>query len=119
MKVTYPTPNTVSIWVGTFATESEFDAACRTAIVPALRLPTELASVCEVAFEPGCVSIAALLEGFSGWRSFSPAAVSVAASRSIPSANAALVCYYVGCTDAPDAWRSLHFLGSFPGCDNN
>ena len=118
MNIAYPAPNTVSIWVGTFASESAFDNAVESAITSALRLPTDLASICEVAFQPDSVSIDTLLEGFSGWESFSPAAASVATSRGISAANSAVVCYYVGCTDAPETWRSLHFLGSFPGCDN-
>jgi hypothetical protein len=119
MKVAYPIPNTVSIWIGTFATESIFDEVIESAVVPALRLPTDLASVCEVAVQPGTVSIDTLLEGFSGWESFSAAAASAAASRGISTANSALVCYYVACTDAPETWHTLHFLGSFPGSDNS
>jgi hypothetical protein len=117
VKVTYPTPNAVSIWVGTFATESEFDHAVEAVVTPSLRLPTELASICEVTFEPHPASIKSLLEGFSGWESFSTAAISAAASRAILSANSALVCYYVGCTDAPEQWDALHFLGTFSGGD--
>jgi hypothetical protein len=27
------------------------------------------------------------------------------------------VCYYLGCSDAPDDWGGLRFLGSFSGQD--
>ena len=119
MKTEYPTQNTVSIWIGTFASELDFDDAIETMVVPMLQLPIDLASVCETEFKQNPVSVEALLEGFSGWHSFSPAAISKASSDGILTANSALICYYVSCSRFPKSPVPLHFLGSFTGTDNN
>jgi hypothetical protein len=117
MKVTYPAPKTVSVWVGTFRTEDDFDRCVDGSVSKTLALDTELASICEVAFQTEPTSVGSLLDGFSGFETFSERALSAASSRSIETANCALVCYHLDCREAPDDWDGLRFLGSFPGQD--
>jgi len=117
MQVTYPTPGIVSVWIGSFTSESDFDRCVDGPIAEALRLPTNMASICEVTFQDDSVSIRELLEGFSGWESFVEQAEAVANARGIATANAALVCYYVKCGNASEIWDKMHFLGSFAGQD--
>ena len=117
MKVTYPAQKSVSVWVGTFASETDFDRCVDMSVSPALSLDADIASICEIAFEPEQVSVRKLLDGFSGCETFIESAASVAASRGIVTANSALVCYYLECSDAPVNWGGLSFLGSFSGQD--
>lgn len=119
MKAIYPSNSSVSIWVGTISDESVFDLTVETAVVPLLALPVALESICEVTFESEPIEIHSLLEGFSGWETFVDSAKVAASSRGIEKANAALVCYYLACIDAPASWQELQFLGSFSGCDND
>ena len=119
VKIVYPAQQTVSVWVGTFASEDDFDRAVDTFVTAKLRLPTDLESICEVSYEEGPIPIAQLLDGFSGCRSFAPAACEAAAARHISSASAALICYYVACEAAPAQWGELAFLGSFVGSDHD
>lgn len=117
MKVTYPAEKTVSVWVGTFTSEDDFDRCVEGSVTSALSLDTHIASICEVAFEPEQVSVRSLLDGFSGSDSFIEDATAAATSRGITTANCALVCYYLECRDAPDDWGGLRFIGSVPGHD--
>jgi len=82
-----------------------------------LNLKTPIESICEISFEGESVSIRELLEGFSGWESFIEDAANAARRSGAESANAALVCYYLKCEDAPTVWGQLRFLGSFAGQD--
>ena len=117
MKVTYPAPKTVSVWVGTFRTEDDFDRCVDDSVSTKLKLDTEFESICEIAFQPEPVSLRSLLDGFSGFETFCQRAVLAASSRGIETANCALVCYHLDCCEAPDDWDGLRFLGSFPGQD--
>lgn len=117
MKVLYPVPNAVSIWVGTFPSEFDFDQRVDGPIAETLKLEKPLASICEISFEPTAIPVRKLLEGFSGWKSFVDEAVRIAKKRDIDAVNAALVCYYLKCEDAPEVWDEMHFLGSFVGRD--
>jgi hypothetical protein len=117
MTVTNPADGTVSVWVGTLPTEDDFLRCVDRSVSSALSLATNLASISESAFEPHEVSVRQLLEGFSGFETFIESATSAAASRGIAVANCALVCYYLECSNAPDNWGGLRFLGSFPGYD--
>ena len=117
MRVSYPAPNTVSVLIGTFNSENDFVQSINGPIRESLGFKKPLVSFCEVAFETEVVPIRILLEGFSGWRSFVDRAEEVANERNLRTANAALVCYYVKCEDAPEIWDNMHFLGSFAGRD--
>ena len=117
MKTIYPVDRRVSVWVGNFPTEEDFDTSVDTEVSKRLELPTHIESICEVTFEQKPVSIRQLIEGFSGWDTFIKEAETKAAKLGISSANAALVCYYLACEDAPEQWGSLRFLGSFVGQD--
>jgi hypothetical protein len=117
MKVQYPVERTVSVWIGTFPSETDSDKCVDKKVAPALHLGAPLESICEIAFERQECEPRSLIQGFSGWQTFVEDAVRVAASKGIARANSALVCYYLRCTDAPDNWGDLHFLGSFSGQD--
>lgn len=117
MKVFYPFSGVVSVWVGTFPSEQEFDSYLDGPLKEALGLQRELASICEVFFQDKPGPVEEVLEGFSGYGSFIDKAVEVAKVRGIDLANAALVCYYVKCEGAAETWGKLHFLGSFKGQD--
>ena len=117
MKVTYPSAGAVSVWVGNFESEDDFDRCTDGPITKALGLKTDLASVCEIAYEDEAVPVRKLIEGFSGWESFVEHAEKAAKARGVTTANAVLVCYYVKCEDAPAVWDKMHFLGSFAGQD--
>lgn len=118
MKTRYPADRTVSVWVGTFAGEDDFDTFVDRTLAPALHLPTHIADICEVTFETLAKPVGELLDGFSGCRSFVAAAEAAAAAKGISSANAALVCYYLACDDSVQPWSEMSFLGSFQGSDN-
>jgi len=115
MTIIYPAARTVSVWIGTFPTEDDFDRSIDDSIVPKLNLPTAIESICEVSFEVESVEVRKLLEGFSGWKTFVQDAVEAARKLGLESANAALVCYFVRCEDAPTSWGQLWFLGSLAG----
>ena len=117
MKIEYPAGQAVSIWVGNFPTENDFDQSVDEDVVKLLGLQTPIESICEVSFEDDCVSLRKLLEGFSGWETFVDHAANAATRQGLETANAALVCYYLKCEDAPSTWGQLHFLGSFAGRD--
>lgn len=116
MKTIYPANQSVSIWVGTFLSEDEFDRAMDRDVEARLKLPTPIAAIAEVTFEERAVPTRQLLEGFSGWESFIEDASAASATKAV-SANSALVCYYLRCSDAPDSWGGLIFLGTFAGSD--
>jgi hypothetical protein len=113
MKITYPAPNTVSIWIGAFTDDDDFDLAAEQDIEARLNLPAELSSMSEVAYDEEATSIRELLEGFSGWQSFIDDAVAAAEKANLKNANAALVGYHLRCSEAPSVWGNLTFLGSF------
>lgn len=117
MKVEYPAPNTVSIWVGTFSGETAFDKCVDADVVQKLRLAVPIESICEVAFEKEPVTVRQLVNGCSGWETFIQEAEGAAQQVGCLSANAILVCYYLKCTEAPKQWGNLWFLGSFAGRD--
>lgn len=121
MKVIYPAANVVSVWIGSFASEDDFDDCIIGPLEEALGLEVELASICEFSFEDAPVDVRKLLEGFSGWEAFIDAAAANAKARGVQRANAALVCYGLKCEGAPApgspaakaAWGGMEFLGSF------
>ncbi len=113
MTTIYPSAGHVSIWVGTFTDDDDFDEAAENEVEARLKLPVPLASVAEVAFEEDSTSTRALLEGFSGWESFIEEASRVAGTKNVSTANSALVCYHVKCDNAPASFGALTFLGSF------
>jgi hypothetical protein len=117
MKVIYPVQQVVSVWVGNFPTEEDFDKCVNVEVTKRLALQTPIESVCEIAFELKPVPLQQLIQGFSGWETFMPQVECAATSHGVQSANAALVCYYVKCEDAPESWGELRFLGSFAGQD--
>jgi hypothetical protein len=117
MKVEYPAEQAVSVWIGTFPTESDFDRSVDTDVADRLNLDTPIESICEISFEAETVDLRELLEGFSGWETFIEEGVNAARKIGVERANAALVCYYLKCEDAPAAWGQLNFLGSFTGQD--
>jgi len=113
MKITYPARNQVSIWIGAFTDDDDFDLAAEQDVEARLNLPEELSAISEVAYDEEATSIRELLEGFSGWKSFVDDAVAAAEKANVKNANAALVCYHLRCSEAPTAWGNLIFLGSF------
>ena len=117
MKIVYPAPHMVSIWVGTFKADFEFDDHIEQEIVPRLGLPVPIAKICEIGFSHPAQSVEELLQGFSGCNSFIHAAAKVASALDIKTVNSALVCYYLQCTEAPTQWGRMAFLGSFNGHD--
>jgi len=58
-----------------------------------------------------------LIEGFSGWETFVNEVEQAADEENLEAANAALVCYYLRCVDAPKTWGQLRFVGTFSGQD--
>jgi hypothetical protein len=97
MKFTYPAERTVSVWIGTFRSEDDFDRCVDESVSSALGLQDDIASICEVGFEREPIAVRDLLDGFSGSGTFVESAVLAAAQQSIKTANSALVCYYVQC----------------------
>lgn len=117
MKISYPDERAISIWIGQFPNENDFDKSVDFNVTSKLGLDVEIESICEISFEPNPVTIRQLLEGFSGWEAFIDAAEAKANSSGCLQANAALVCYYLKCEDAPSNWGDLQFLGTFVGQD--
>lgn len=117
MTTIYPAQGHVSIWVGTFTDDDDFDEAAEREVEALLKLPLSLASIAEVAFEEDATSTRALLEGFSGWETFIEPAVRVAQAKNVPTANSALVCYDLQCENPPASFGSLIFLGTFQASD--
>jgi len=113
MTTIYPAEGHVSIWVGTFTEDDDFDEAAEHEVEARLKLPVPLASVAEVAFEEDSISTRTLLEGFSGWETFVEEASRVAEVKNVSTANSALVCYHVKCDNAPASFGALTFLGTF------
>jgi hypothetical protein len=105
----------VSVWVGNFSTEDDFEKCIDEEVTPRLALPTHIESMCEICFEPKPITIKGLIARFSNGEMFVEQVTAAAAARGISSANAALVGYYVKCEDAPEQWGPLHFLGTFVG----
>lgn len=117
MKAIYPVNQRVSVWVGNFPTENDFEKCLDSDVTKRLGLSIHLHGTSEVAFKTDPVSIRQLIQGFSGSKTFVKEVEAKAAARGISTANAALVCYYVKCEDAPDEWGPFHFLGTFVGQD--
>lgn len=117
MKVIYPIDRRVSVWVGNFPTEDDFEKCVETDVSKRLALPTHIAAICEVGFEKYPVPIRQLVEGFSGSKTFIDQVEAKLPTIAISSSNGALVCYYVACEDAPEQWGAFYFLGTFVGQD--
>jgi hypothetical protein len=117
MKFQYPANQIVSIWVGEFETEEDFDCSVDDDVAALLEMDDEIEEMCEVAFEEKPLPIRKLLNGFSGWESFIDQAAQAAEKLGLTSANGALVCYHLKFDEAPPAWGGLQFLGSFLGQD--
>ncbi len=117
MKIHYPAEQAVSVWIGTFSTENDFDQSVDQDVAKRLGLKTPIESICEISFEVERIGLRELLQGFSGWETFIENATNAANKLGVTSANAALVCYYLKCEDAPTNWGRLCFLGSFAGQD--
>jgi hypothetical protein len=118
MKIQYPEVNAISIWIGTFPTEDDFDQSVHRDVTSVLNLNVAIESICEISFEANIVSLHRLLEGFSGWQTFIEKAAHAGKEKGIERANAALICYYLKCENAPTKWGQLCFLGCFAGHDN-
>jgi hypothetical protein len=116
MKAIYPASGTVSIWIGAFDSEEEFDQEVDHLLVPALNLPCEIAAICETTFESQPASIRTLLTGFSGDSTFLDSAIRAAESMGVESATAAIVCYHLAVENYLPLGR-LVFLGSHSGND--
>jgi hypothetical protein len=112
MRTIYPADHSVSIWVGTFPSEDAFDLSSDRDVEAHLKLPTPLAAIAEVAFEEDAIPTRKLLEGFAGWESFIEEAAAASAKKAV-SANSALVCYHLRCTEAPDSWGDLFSWAPF------
>jgi len=117
MKTIYPVADSVSIWVGSFASEEEFDKACDEHLEPKLGLPTSLVEICEVSFEDREADVESLLDGFSGSDTFIGIASDAARAKGIHRCNAALVCYHLQCEASDADVADLLFLGTFKGSD--
>ena len=115
MKTTYPVDRRVSVWVGNFPTEDDFDKCIDTEVTERLALPTHIESISEADFQQRAISIRQLVEGFSGWHTFIKQVEARAAVLGISTANAAFACYFVECEEAPEQWGPFHFLGTFVG----
>ena len=113
MIVTHPAPGKISIWVGTFSSEDDFEDHVDDHVSPLLSLKTPISSICEVAFQEESTPLDELLDGFSGFESFIEDALRAATAQKISAANCALICYHLECQDAFDSWGELKFLGSF------
>ena len=118
MKTIYPASGRVSIWIGIFDSEDDFDSEIDSIITPALGLPCDIAEICEMTFEPESVPVQQLLTGFSGDASFMTKAVKAATESDWGFANSALVCYHLDVQDSPvPSFGRFRFLGSFSGTD--
>jgi len=117
MKIHYPAERAISVWVGSFSTEDDFDKSVDRNVTAKLGLDTPIESICEIAFESEPTLIPKLIEGFSGWETFVEQSDAKAKALGCVEANAALVCYYLRCDDAPSVWGDLKFLGTFVGQD--
>lgn len=113
MTTIYPSEGHVSIWVGTFTDDDDFDEAAEREVEDQLKLSVPLASIAEVAYEEDATSTRSLLEGFSGWETFIEEACRVAQAKNAATANSALVCYHLKCENPPTSFGSLIFLGTF------
>ena len=51
MTIQFPSPGRVAIWVGTFDSDDDFDAAAEADVEARLSLPVPLAELTEAAFE--------------------------------------------------------------------
>jgi hypothetical protein len=100
-----------------FFNENDFDQSVDAEVTKRLNLKTPLESICEVSFEAESVGLRQLLEGFSGWETFIEEAANAARKKGVEKANAAWVCNYLKCEDAPTTWGQLHSLGSVTGQD--
>lgn len=112
MTVVYPKSGFVSVWIGTFASEGEFNECVDGPVTKMLNLKVDLARICEVSFEVEPTSVRELIDGFSESQSFLEATVQNAMKRGLDKANSALVVYYTKCDGAPEIWDKMYFLGS-------
>lgn len=117
MNIKYPSAGVVSVWVGDFKSEEDFDYCVDRVIAKSLDLKVDLASICEVSYEEELLPIRKLIEGFSGWESFVDQVEGAARAAGVVTANAVLICYYLKCEEAPLIWGTMKYLGSFDGQD--
>lgn len=61
MRITYPAAGAKSIWIGTFATEDEFDRNVNEHVVKRLNLNAPVESLCEISFESKATGLRELL----------------------------------------------------------
>jgi hypothetical protein len=118
MKTTYPAAGCISIWIGSFKTEDEFDAVVEGSLVPDLGLECHIAEIVEMTHEEEPIAIRELLAGFSGDSTFIDAAVLDANRLGVETATSALVAYHLDVSDVQDSnLEGLFFLGSYSGSD--
>ena len=115
MKITYPAAKRVSVWLGAFQSEVIFEQAIERDIKRSLSLSIELGRISEGSCLAQPVSVQKLLSPFSGSKTFIAEAVAKAEVQNIGPLNAAFVCYYVDCAEAPTKWGDWFFLGTFTG----
>jgi len=113
MKITYPVKGAVSVWVGVFESEGEFDDCVEHVVEPRLGLTTDLDRFSEATFESSPVPVKELLCGFSSESLFIRQALDASNRLGVECANAALVCYNLSCEEVASSWGKLHFLGTF------
>ena len=113
MKIIYPAKGAVSVWVGVFQSEGEFDDCIENVVEPLLGLNTDLDRFSEATFECSAVPMKELLRGFSSESSFIQQALDASNRLGVECANAALVCYNLGCKEVASSWGGLRFLGTF------
>jgi hypothetical protein len=119
MNSRYPAASRVSIWIGSFSSEEEFDAAVDKSLVPELELPCNIADICEITHESEAKPIKELLTGFSGDETFIDPAALDAAKMGIESATSALVAYHLDVAEPQGSTiGDMLFLGCYSGADN-
>ena len=118
MKTTYPAAGRISIWIGSFKTEDEFDRVVDESLVPELGLPCHIADIVEITHEEHPKPIQELLTGFSGDATFMEAASLDAKRLGVDCATSALVAYHLNVSEAQGSTTGeLLFLGSYSGSD--
>ena len=118
MKTTYPAAGRISIWIGSFKTEDEFERLVDQSLVPELGLPCHIADIVEITHEEQSIPIQELLKGFSGDATFADAAALDAQRIGVESATSALVAYHLNVLEPQGLIiGGLLFLGSYSGSD--
>lgn len=118
MNSTYPAEGRISIWIGSFDTEDDFDTIVDQSLVPELDLPCDIADIAEITHEDQPMIIEELLAGFSGDSTFIDAAILDAKRLGVEFATSALVAYHLNVSETHGAtFGKLLFLGSYSGSD--